>query len=137
MLNQLLLPHRFKTIGWVILVPSVIVGVIASTITIEPTWLNANVFAIVSSDFFESTQWFHVVHGNLLTTIVGVLCIIGAMMVAFSKEKIEDEFIAKLRLSSLLWAVWVNYALLLLAFLFVYGMAFFTVMVYNMFIVLI
>ena len=60
-----------------------------------------------------------------------------AMFVGFSKEKREDEFIAKLRLSSLLWAVWVNYVLLLFAFLFVYGTSFLTVMIYNMFTVLI
>jgi hypothetical protein len=58
-------------------------------------------------------------------------------MVGFSKEKNEDEFIANLRLSSLLWAVLVNYGLLLLAFVFVYGFPFLNVMVYNMFTVLI
>jgi hypothetical protein len=59
------------------------------------------------------------------------------MMVGFSKEKNEDEYIANLRLSSLMWAVWVNYALLLLSFIFVYGMGFLHVMIYNMFTVLI
>ena len=59
------------------------------------------------------------------------------MMVGFSKEKNEDEYIANLRLSSLMWAVWVNYVLLLLCFIFVYGMGFLHVMIYNMFTVLI
>jgi len=57
--------------------------------------------------------------------------------VSFSKEKNEDEFIAEIRLSSLLWAVCVSYTLLLVAFLFVYGSPFFEVMIYNMFTVLI
>jgi hypothetical protein len=59
------------------------------------------------------------------------------MFVGFSKEKREDEFIEKIRLSSLLWAVWVNYGLLTLGFLFFFNMAFIYVMVYNMFTVLI
>ena len=36
-----------------------------------------------------------------------------------------------------MWAVWVNYVLLLLSFIFVYGMGFLHVMIYNMFTVLI
>jgi fatty acid desaturase len=59
------------------------------------------------------------------------------VLVGFSKEKEEDEFIRELRLSSLLWAVLISYALLLLAFLTIYGFAFFSVMVYNMFTVLV
>jgi hypothetical protein len=37
----------------------------------------------------------------------------------------------------LLWAVFVNYILLLLSFIFIYGTRFFNVMLYNMFTVLI
>ena len=50
-----------------------------------------------------------------------------------SKEKIEDEYIAKTRLESLVWATYLNYCILLLALLFVYDMAFFWVMIFNMF----
>jgi hypothetical protein len=66
-----------------------------------------------------------------------VLFIAGGLMIGFSKEKREDEFIVKLRLSSLLWAVWVNYALLFLAFVFIYGTAFLTILYYNTITVLI
>ena len=59
------------------------------------------------------------------------------MLVGFSKEKNEDEFISEIRLSSLLWAVWVSYMLLLIAFLLIYGSPFLEVMVYNMFTILI
>ncbi len=69
--------------------------------------------------------------------MIGSFFIIGALLVSFSKEKNEDEFIAEIRLSSLLWAVWVSYILLLVAFLIVYGTPFFEIMVYNMFTVLI
>jgi uncharacterized membrane protein len=58
-------------------------------------------------------------------------------MVGFSKEKNEDEFITNLRQSSLYWAVIVNYILLLFAFVFLYGIAFLNVMLYNMFTILI
>lgn len=97
----------------------------------------SKVFAIFNKEIFGQSQFFTLIETNITLTVVGVLFIIGAMMVGFSKEKREDEFIAKLRLSSLLWAVWVNYALLFLAFLFVYGTDFLTVMMYNMFTILI
>jgi ABC-type Fe3+-siderophore transport system permease subunit len=74
---------------------------------------------------------------NITNTIIGVLFITGALLVGFSREKREDEFIAGIRLSSLLWAVAVNYLLLLLAFIFIYGTPFLDVMLYNMFTVLI
>jgi biotin transporter BioY len=73
---------------------------------------------------------------NLTNTVLGVLFIIGAILVSFSKEKNEDEFIAIIRLKSLLWAVLVNYMLLIIAFLLVYELPFFTVMTFNMFTVL-
>lgn len=140
MSNKLLLPHRFKAIGWFILIPITILGIIATTKNLEVDWLEMKVFALFNDNFFRdatNSGNFKFIQTNVTLTLIGVLFIIGAMMVGFSKEKREDEFIANLRLSSLLWSVWVSYALLFLAFIFVYGMSFFNVMVYNMFTVLI
>lgn len=137
MSHKLLLPNKFKKIGWFIFIPATILGVILSFTDFEASWFKAKVFAIFNDEIFGKSQSFSLIETNITNTVVGVLFIVGAIFVSFSKEKKEDEFIAKLRLSSLLWAVWVNYILLLLAFLFVYGTAFFTVMVYNMFTVLI
>ena len=66
-----------------------------------------------------------------------ILFTIGALFVGFSKQKNEDEYIASVRHDSLLWATYVNYMLLILSMLFIYDAGFFTVMVYNMFTVLI
>ena len=94
-------------------------------------------FAIFSPDYFGKNQTFGFIETNITDTLIGVLFIVGGMLVSFSKEKKEDEFIANLRLSSLLWAVCVNYTLFLLAFIFIYNNGFFAVMIYNMFTVLI
>ena len=136
MSNKLLLPNKYKFIGWCLLIPATILGVILSFTNFETFPFKTKVFAIFNNELFGKTQLFSFIEANITNTIVGVIFIVGAIFVGFSKEKREDEFIAKLRLSSLLWAVWVNYVLLLLAVLFVYGTAFFTVMVYNMFTVL-
>ncbi|GAB3918399.1 hypothetical protein [Mucilaginibacter boryungensis] len=42
-----------------------------------------------------------------------VLMVTGLVMIAFSKEKIEDEQITQLRLDSLQWAIYLNYFLLI------------------------
>ena len=41
--------------------------------------------------------------------------LVGLIIVAFSKEKIEDEQISQLRLDSLQWAVYLNYIILVIS----------------------
>lgn len=48
----------------------------------------------------------------MLTTL---LVAIGLFLIAFSKEKIEDEMVSQLRLDSLQWAVYLNYFLLVIS----------------------
>lgn len=136
MKNQILLPNRMKKIGWWVLIPSVIVGLYVVLTDYSLQLPKIKVFALVSDQMLGKRHFFSVVETDPALTVLGVFFIIGALMVAFSKEKIEDEFIAELRLSSMLWAVLVSYLLLLVAFLFVYGMVFLDVMVFNMFTVL-
>ncbi len=137
MSNKLLLPNRYKRIGWVILIPSTILGILLCFNEFGAAWMHAPVFAIANDGINDNYKYFIVKDANITNTLIGSLFIIGAMLVSFSKEKNEDEFIAEIRLSSLLWAVCVSYILLLIAFVFVYGTPFFDVMIYNMFTVLI
>ena len=41
------------------------------------------------------------------------MVLVGLFLIAFSKEKIEDEQIVQFRLDSLRWAIYLNYAILL------------------------
>ena len=137
MSSKLLLPNKYKLIGWLLLIPATILGVVLTIIGFDAIPFKVRVFSIIDDGLLGKAQLFGLTEENITITIVGICFIAGAVLVGFSKEKREDEFIEKLRLSSLLWAVWVSYILLFLAFIFVYGMAFFNVMVYNMFTVLI
>ena len=138
MLKQILLPNYFKLIGWILLVPSAILGFFLMLTDLESKLtIKSKVFALYNDEILGDKNHFGIISTDITITLVGVVFILGAMMVGFSKEKHEDEYIAKLRLSSLMWAVWVNYVLLLLSFIFIYGMGFFHVMIYNMFTVLI
>ncbi|HET8574122.1 MAG TPA: hypothetical protein VFL76_09645 [Edaphocola sp.] len=135
MFMKLLLPHRWKNIGWTVLGVGVLLSV-APFLFHTDLNLTAPVFAMVHDPVLGKTGYFSVVRTDISFTLTGVLFLTGALLVAFSKEKNEDEYISSLRLSSLLWAVLVNYLLLLFAFLFIYGIDFLMVMTYNMFTVL-
>lgn len=138
MLKQILLPNQFKLLGWILLVPSAILGFLLMLSDLESTLkINSKVFALYNDQIMGSQRHTGIISTDITNTLIGVFFILGAMMVGFSKEKKEDEYVANLRLSSLMWAVWVNYVLLLLSFIFIYGMGFFHVMIYNMFTVLI
>jgi len=134
--STMLLPNKFKKLGWLILVPSTVFGFVISFTDYEVKWLNAKVFALLNSDLGHS-NYFSVIENNITNELAAVLFLIGGLFVTFSKEKNEDEYIASLRLNSLLWSVLVNYGLLLFAFVFVFGFSFLQVMMYNMFTTLI
>lgn len=136
MAKKLLFPHAFKKIGWILFIPAFLLTIISNFGFNFPE-LNGKAFAFISDQLLGQTQTFELIEVNLFPTIVGICFIAGGILVAFSKVKEEDEYISELRLSSLLWAVYVNYALLFLAFIFIYNMSFLTVMVYNMFTILI
>jgi len=108
--TKLLLPHDCKMFGTIIAILGIAI--------------------IVFSDIFG---WMKIGKTDMTLTVSCALMIIGGIMIAFSKERIEDEFISKLRLSSLLWAIFINYMLLLIAILTVYGIDFLNVLFYSMF----
>lgn len=118
-----LFPHRCKAIGIVV----AIIGLI---------------FALIFNSYFEGFWVFEPKWGinsfpggkvDLTLTISCSLMIIGGVLTCFAKEKVEDEFISNLRLNSLLWAIFINYVLLLIGVILIYGVDFFNILLYNIF----
>ena len=136
MITKHLFPNSFKKYGWLILIPTSILGLLTVIYDYEPSFLNFKVPALFVNQFIGDNSIIGFVKNNLLNEILGILVIISATIVAFSKEKLEDEFISKIRLESLVWAVYVNYAILLISFLFIYDLSFLWVMILNMFTIL-
>jgi hypothetical protein len=120
-----LFPHRFRLIGWILFVPSLLLGL-------------ANRYADFRIRQLDVSGWlmFEDVGNNLTDEFAGVGVIVGLLLIAFSKEAVEDEMISRLRLEALQWSVYTNYLLLAIAMLTVYNSAFLEVMIYNMFTVL-
>jgi len=123
---NLLLPTKYKLIGLLLFIPCMTVGLL-------------NVYREFQFGFLDvrRNKLFDFSDGNLTNELALSGVIIGLLMIAFSREKTEDEFIHRLRLESWQWAVLINYALLFLANWLVYGTEFFRVMIYNMLTVLI
>ena len=63
--------------------------------------------------------------------IVGLLA--GTLLIACSRERIEDEGIGRIRLNALLAALYANCAAVAAAALVTYGAAFLDIMIYNLF----
>jgi hypothetical protein len=141
MKTRFLLPHKYKKIGWIFLIPSAIFGLFILFISpdFEPEWLNMKVFTFYTKNYFpkEEVHYFSLVKANVANELAGIFFLISAMLVAFSKAKNEDEFITKIRLESLVWATYLNYAFLLFGLLFIFSLEFLTFMVFNMFTLLI
>ena len=114
-----LFPNKYKKIGWLILIPSAIIGLITLILEFEPNYLDFNVPAIFIDELFGDKHFFGIVNNNILNEILGVLILLSSLLFAFSKEESEDEYISKIRLESLVWAVYLNYAILLISFLFI------------------
>ncbi len=133
----MLLSHKYKNIGWLLSIPSFIIGIYLNINNFDCLQFNTKMFVFYSDEVLGDSTSFGFEVVNITNTIVGFIFIAGCLLIGFSKEKVEDEYIKSLRLSSLQWSVLVNYLLLMVAFLFIYGVAFLNVMLYNMFTVLI
>jgi hypothetical protein len=140
MFIKLLLPHRFKRIGWGITFFAAIAAIYLFSGNYQSSWLDLGSYTFVSRADMGTG---HLTHSltinsvNVYGQVVAALLIAGLLLVAFSNEKMEDEYIATIRSAAMIWGVWANYALLFLIFLLVYGPTFISLILYNIFTVLI
>jgi hypothetical protein len=110
----------------------------------EFSFLNIKALSLLPDDFnvvpgITSPPPFHlweIIDDNFTAEAAGILFVIGALFVAFSKEKSEDEYIAKIRLESLMWATYVAFAIQIFCLLFFYEFRFFQSMCINLFTIL-
>lgn len=134
MKSKLLLSPRFKWIGVFIFLPSFILGFANMFFEYEVPFLTVKMKSWMR--IFDHDEFFNTAGNNLTDEIALTFTVIGLIMIAFSKEKFEDEFIQKIRLESFQWAVLVSYIILILCTWLIYGTSFFIAMVANLLTVL-
>jgi len=131
--TKLLLANRYKRIGLILLLPSLVLGIMVRFFDFQFSFLTLQfVKTRINSKDMHLEDTINLTDELALTGII-----IGLLFIAFAREKTEDEYIAQTRLESLKWAVLINYILLLVATWLVHGFAYIDVMMYNMLTVLI
>ena len=122
MRSKLLLPHKFKWIGILLFIPFLILGILNryQDFQIQALTLHGE-----DKDIFNPAR-------NFTDELALTGLIISLLMIAFAREKQEDEFINHSRLESWEWAVFINFLLLLVACWVFYNEAFIDVMMYNL-----
>ena len=135
MKTNYLLPNKYKPLGWILFIGGIISGFIIAFSGYEYEPIKAKVLSIFNEGFLGANEmeYFKIIETGISSEIASIAIIFGGLIIGFSKEKIEDEFIYKLRKDSLVWAIIFNYIVLILAILFIYDLTFFHVLVYNMF----
>lgn len=117
-----LLPHRFIALGTILLIPGIILGVSFLYFDFRPDFLTLETHTDM---LFMNTQ-------NLLDEVALTLTILGLLAIAFSREKIEDEFVSQIRLNSLMWSFGLYYLIILLAVWVLYNDNFWSLMIYHL-----
>lgn len=135
MKTNYLLPNKYKALGWTLLILGLIFGVFIVFSGYESDFLKIKVPAFFHDYVLglEERSFFKMVENSIVDELAALAIIIGGLIVGFSKEKVEDEYIYKLRTDSLVWALIFNYAVLAVTIVFVYNLSFLNVMVFNMF----
>lgn len=128
-----LFPNRLK-------IPALVVFLIAIVLIIlqfsgVKTEIIVTVFAFISDGFAighkSNETYFGFVQEDIYNEILDCMFFLSGTILAFSKEKIEDETMTFIRFKSLVYATYFIISLLILGQIFIYGWAFLTfLMVY-------
>ncbi|MBN9383280.1 MAG: hypothetical protein J0H74_21170 [Chitinophagaceae bacterium] len=129
MKTRFLFPHRYRHIGWIIAPPAFVLMLFNLHGEFNFKFLNY-VNAPLDS-WIDKSFLFNLRQHNFTDELGSLLLIAGLLLIAFSREKVEDERIAELRLESLLWAVYVNFAWLIFSIIFFYNGLFLQIITYN------
>src|SRR5690242_15327562 len=103
MKNSFLFPHKLRVVGWILFICGFILG--AACLIWE--------FEIPGFGFKmrESGSLIQSSYEDFTNELALMLVVSGLLITAFSKEKVEDELIAKIRANSLYWAVLMGFVI--------------------------
>lgn len=133
MKTALLFPARYRWPGALMMLAGLVLGTWVLFGNLELPWLELSVPALYGDQFLGNMprNWFILFENNLTDELAAILTLTGALLLAFARQPVEDEYVGRLRLDSLLWATYMHHALLILSIMLVYGNGFFLVLVVN------
>ncbi len=138
--SNLLFPHKYKKWGWLLFSTSFLLLCYLWLIEFDfDSFLKVKTFAIINdaSIMSEHKQYFSLIENGILDELLTIFAIIGGLLIVFSKTKIEDEMVNKIRLESLMLATYINYAFIILTTIFIYGFSYLTIIMLNLFTIIV
>lgn len=133
-----LLSNSYKKLGWILFLIFFLPSVFIWITEWEPGFLDVKVPTIFSTDVFTfkdgklSFKAFEMAKNNLANEICSFFFLSGMLLLIFSQEKDEDEYIMKIRLDSFLKATLINGFIILGSIVFIYDFFFFYIMTLNL-----
>lgn len=106
-----LFPHTFRPIGWIVLVPTLLLGILLLTGGLS---IDGSIIETMLTD----------------TAIIGIA--IGSIFITCSRERIEDEMTSTIRLKALLSSLYTYVVFLIIWTLAINGMAYIYVMIASL-----
>ena len=135
MLHSLLFPYRARYVGWLIFIPAAVLGII--TMANDSFQFDFLTFSFPRALFLTKpefgTEGPQLQEANFTNELAALGIIVGLFLVAFSRERVEDEMIGRMRLEALQWSVIVNYLILTVLILVSHGFGFLYILAHNMF----
>jgi hypothetical protein len=129
--NKFLLPGSFKFAGIFFLIAGTILGFIRFYLGIKPDVLDMQPFAFYSS--YLANKYLQFIGNNMSEEFVCLFFLAGFLLIAFSRDKEENEMKSELRTQAFYITAYIQFLYLMLAILFTFGMAFIYVIIASIF----
>jgi hypothetical protein len=129
--------YKYKKISGVIFYLSIPIGLfLLWNDRIQDVFV-VNVFSIFSYEWIGSERTgFGWIENGLGDEIFTLLIIVSGLINSFSKEKIEDELISRIRLESLSLSVFISFGLIIISTFLVFDINYMYVLVFNLFLII-
>ncbi len=126
-----LLSYNCKITGWILFFLFSLAGVLKLIFNYSADFLEIKIIALVNQGLFGDLDFFVIQNNNVFDEILTSGFLISLLLVVFSKDKNESEYTNHLRLKSFFWAIIANSIFLLCGVIFVYGIAYFWILIAN------
>lgn len=124
------MPRSFRFVGIFIFIGGLLLGVARFRYGWKPGILDLKMFAFYSS--YLENKYLEFIGNNLAEEFTGLFLISGLFLMAFSREKNENERTNELRFKAFFLAYYLNFLFLLIALFFTFGFAFVYMLIVNM-----
>jgi hypothetical protein len=132
-----LFSNKFKKISGVIFYLSIPIGLFFLWNDRIQDVFVVNVFSIFSYEWIGSERTgFGWIENGLGDEFFTLLIIVSGLINSFSKEKIEDELISRIRLESLSLSLFISFGLIIVSTFLVFNINYMYVLVFNLFLII-